>query len=385
MLDDIPENPPRPRGLAKAGLVLGGAAAVVVVIGLVARSHQDVSTQQWSDGQAVPTVHLIAATSGGKANTLVLPGTLAAWNEAKIFARVPGYVRGWYRDIGAHVGAGTPLGVIDTPELDQQIIQARAALDRARAEEMLARTTAARWKDLLASASVARQEADVKSADAVTHAAASREARANLGRLLAMKAYATLRSPFAGEVTMRNADIGDLVGPGTPAQTPLFIMADEHRMRIYVNVPQQYSAAMHAGLSAGLTVPEAPSRLFHAQLIAASGAIDSRSGALQVQLVTDNADGALKTGGYAQVRFELPNAGGQVTLPASALVLRAAGTQVATVTSESRVHLLRVTIGRDLGGTVEIASGLPPATRVIDNPPDSISDGERVHVEAGHD
>ena len=258
MLDDIPENPPRPRGLAKAGLVLGGAAAVVVVIGLVARSHQDVSTQQWSDGQAVPTVHLIAATHGGKANTLVLPGMLAAWNEAKIFARVPGYVRGWSRDIGAHVGAGTPLGAIDTPELDQQIIQARAALDRAKAEEMLARTTAARWKDLLSSASVSRQEADVKSADAVTHAAAVREAQANLGRLLAMKAYATLRAPFAGEVTMRNADIGDLVGPGATAQTPLFIMADEHRMRVYVNVPQQYSAVMRAGLPAGVLLAASP-------------------------------------------------------------------------------------------------------------------------------
>ena len=385
MLDETPSIQPRPRGLVKTGLVLGGAAAVVVVIGLVIRSHQDGSTQQWSNDQAVPTVHLVAATRGGKANVLALPGTLAAWNEAKIFARVPGYVRGWYRDIGAHVGAGTPLGAIDTPELDQQIIQARASLDRARAEEMLARTTAERWKDLLSSASVSRQEADVKNADAVTHAAAVREAQANLGRLLAMKAYATLRAPFAGEVTMRNADIGDLVGPGATAQTPLFIMADEHRMRIYVNVPQQYSAAMHAGLTADLMVPEAPSRVFHAQLIATSGAIDSRSGALQVQLVTDNADGALKTGGYAQLRFDLPNASAQVTLPASALVLRAAGTQVATVTSQRRVHMLRVELGRDLGGTVEIASGLPPATKVIDNPPDSVSEGEKVRVETGHE
>ena len=235
------------------------------------------------------------------------------------------------------------------------------------------------------SKAVSVQETDEKNADAKTHAAAVGEAAAALGRLLAMKGYATVRAPFAGEVTMRNADIGDLVGPGASVQTPLFAMADEHRMRVYVDVPQQYGAVMHPGLTANLSIPEAPGKTFAARVAAASGAVDGKSGAFQVQLVTDNPGGVLKAGGYAQVHFDLPASASMLTVPASALVLRGQGTHVATVGGDGRVHLLKVVLGRDLGGSVEIASGLTRDTRLIDNPPDSISEGQAVRVEAGND
>jgi RND family efflux transporter MFP subunit len=373
-----------PPGLAKAGLVTGVAAMLIVAGGIFVRSHDANSAQQWSNAQAMPTVHLIEPAASGQSAGLLLPGTLEAWNTAKIFARVPGYVHAWYRDIGDHVGAGTPLGAIDTPELDQQIIQARAALARAVTEETLARTTAARWQDLLTTASVSRQEVDEKKADYATHAAAVREAQANLGRLLAMKAYATVRAPFAGEVTTRSADIGDLVGPGASTQQPMFAMADEHRIRVYVNVPQQYAAAMHPGMSASLSLPEAPGKLVPAQVIAASGAVNSQNGAFQVQLVTDNPGGMLKSGGYAQVSFKLPGSKTLLTVPASSLVLRGSGTKVATVDRNGRVQLLQVVLGRDLGGSVEVVSGLGRDTGIIDNPPDSIANGEQVRVEANH-
>ena len=375
--------PQPPQGLKKVGLVTAGIAAIVIVAGLIARSHESGNAQQWSNQQAIPTVHLIIPAASGKSDGLMLPATLEAWNSAKIFARVPGYVHAWYHDIGDHVGAGTALGAVDTPEIDQQIIQARAALVRAQAESTLARTTAARWMDLLSSASVSRQEVDEKNADAATHAAAVEEAQANLGRLLAMKAYATVRAPFAGEVTMRDADIGDLVGPGATSQQPLFTMADEHRIRVYVNVPQQYAAAMHPGLGATLSIPEAPGKSVPAQVIAASGAVNSQNGAFQVQLVTDNPGGLLKSGSYAQVHFELGQSSSLVTVPSSALVLRGSGTKVATVDNSGRVRLLPVVLGRDLGGSVEVVSGLSPNTSIVDNPPDSIANGEQVHIDKG--
>ncbi|MDE2303333.1 MAG: efflux RND transporter periplasmic adaptor subunit [Sphingomonadales bacterium] len=379
----IERDPRPPRGLAKVGAVAVVAAVVVVIAGMISRSHEENAAQQTSTQQSVPTVHLIMPTPGGSSNALVLPATLEGWYTAHIFARVPGYIRSWFHDIGDRVGAGTPLGAIDTPDLDQQISAARAALERRQAEAVLARTTAARWQDLLKSASVSRQEADEKNADEATHAAAVHEAAANLNRLLALKAYATIRSPFAGEVTLRNADIGDLVGPGTTNQQPLFAVADESRIRVYVDVPQQYAASMKPGLTATLSVPESPGKAIPARVIATSGAVNSRNGAFQVQLVTPNPGDTLKSGGYAQVSFALPPPPGVVTVPSSALVLRGSGTKVATVDASGHVHLLPVVLGRDLGSTVEISSGLSRGTPVIDSPSDSIANGEKVHVEGG--
>lgn len=375
-----PEMPP---GLRTGGLGALVLAAVIVVGGLALRAWHAREAQGWAAEQAIVTVKVVHPMQAAAGRELVLPGTLAAWDSARIFARVPGYIRAWYRDIGAPVRAGEALGAIDAPELDQQIIQARAALARAEAEARLAGTTAARWTDLLKSASVSQQEADEKTAGALTRRAAVREAQAALGRLLAMKAYSVVRAPFTGVVTARSTDIGDLVGPGAASQHPMFEVADEQRLRVYVNVPQQDAGLMRPGVTARLSVPDWPGRVFTASLAATSAAINAQSGALQVQLVLPNPDHALRSGGYAQVHFALPSSGNTLTIPASALLLRGDGTRVATLDRDGKVHLATVTIGRDLGNVVEIASGLTRDASVVDNPPDSIAEGQRVRISHG--
>ncbi len=372
-----------PKGLKSAGIVALVVAAGVVAAGSFVRSHDTSEAQTWSDARSVPTVHLVPIKSSTASDTLALSGTMQAWNMAKLYARVGGYVSAWYQDIGASVAAGTPLGRIDTPELDQQIIAARAALVSAQAHAGLARSTAARWNDLLTDNSVSKQEVDEKNGDLAVRNAAVQSARADLGRLLALKTFATLRAPFAGTVTVRSADIGDLVGPGAAAQQPMFVVADTRRIRIYVSVPQSYSATMTAGLPATLSVPDFPGRSFTAHVIGNSGAIASQSGTFQVQLVADNPDGALRPGGFAQVTFGVRGQASTVQIPSTTLLFRAQGTQVATVDTAHHIHLRRVTLGRDLGQTVEVLSGLSPAQKLVDNPPDSITDGQLVRIEGG--
>lgn len=375
--------PTTPKGLKRAGLVAGIAASVVVIAGLTLRSSETVRASEWSQARAVPSVSLVPVRSSDGSQSLTFPGTMAAWNAARLFARVNGYVRSWSKDIGAEVSAGTPLGLIDTPELDQQIEQAQAALTRARASASLARSTARRWNDLLGDHSVSQQEADEKNGDLAVKLAAVKGAEADLRRLLAMKGYATIRAPFTGVVTARNADIGDLVGPGASGQQPLFSLADASRIRLYVSVPQAYGAAMTPGLTAKVGVPDYPQRQFDARVVGTSNAINPQTGSFEVQLVANNPGALLKPGGYAQVNFAIPRQRGALTVPSSALIFRAAGMQVATVGPDSRIHLHKVTIGRDSGGTVEIVAGLSAGTSLVDNPTDSIAEGERVQVSGG--
>ena len=346
-------------------------------------SHDTGEAQHWSDARSIPVVHLVPVSGSATDGSLTLPGTMAAWNAAKLYARVAGYLHAWRVDIGTPVTSGEPLASVDTPELDQQIVQARADLASARAHAQLAHSTAARWNDLLSTRSVSQQEADEKNGELAVRNAAVNGAAANLGRLLALKGLATVRSPFTGVVTSRNADIGDLVGPGSGATQPIFAVADLGRIRTYVNVPQSYSAAIHAGEAATLTVPDYPDRTFAARVIGASGAINGQTGAFQVQLITDNPGQALKPGGYAQVKFQAQGQAGTVQIPSSTLIFRAAGSQVATVGPDGRIHLRRITVGRDLGQTVEVTAGLKPTDRIVDNPTDSIAEGELVRVQLG--
>ena len=374
----------RPRGLVVAGVVALIVAIAVVVFGVAGRSHDVTATQDWSNAQAVPAVHLVAATAGGAGDALTLPGTMQAFTAAKLYARTSGYLKAWDKDIGARVAAGTVLGLIDTPELDQQIIQARADLASARANRSLSATTAARWTKLLDTNSVSRQEADEKSGDLAVKSALVNAAEANLNRLLATKRFATITAPFAGIVTARNADIGDLVGGGGSGSEPLFTVADVRRIRIYVNVPQNSSAALKPGLAATLTLPDYPGRTFPATVVATAGAISGQSGTLLVQLIADNPHGELKPGGYAQVSLGVPDQAAAVEVASSVLIFRGHGAQVATVDAAGRVRLHAIVIGRDLGPRVEVTAGLTAGERVVDTPPDSIADGERVRVVADH-
>lgn len=381
MQNEAGAAPDMVRALKRAGLVAAAVATIVVIVGVLLRLHAIDSAQDLSDARATPVVQLVQIRLPAASDQLVLPGTMAAWNAARIFARVSGYMKSWSHDIGDRVAAGTSLGQIETPDLDQQLGQAKADLARAEAAATLSKTTAQRWNGLLSSNSVSKQETDEKNGDLAAKNAAVLAAKANLGRLSAMKEFATLRAPFAGTVTLRSADIGDFVGPNTGAsQQPLFGVADTHKIRIYVSVPQAYSAIMKPGLKATLSVPDYPGRTFSAQVVGDANAINSQTGTFQVELIADNADDALKSGGYARVQFDLAGRHGTVIIPSSTLVFRSQGTFVATVNNDGRVHLLPIRVGRDFGGTIEVVSALDGVQRIIDNPPDSISEGERVRV-----
>jgi multidrug efflux system membrane fusion protein len=370
------------RRLKTVGIVAVGLAAVVVTLGVLTRVSADQKVGAWTTAQAVPTVKVISLNAAPGPQTLALPGTVQAFNTSPIYARVSGYLRQWYVDIGARVKAGQTLAVIDTPDLDQQLIQAKADLQMTIANQRLSATTARRWAGLLAQDAVSQQDADIKNGDLAAKTAMVAASRANVGRLEAMETFKRITAPFDGVVTTRSTDIGDLITAGVPTATPLFTVADESRLRLYVRAPQGYAAAIQPGMIANFTVPEYPGRSFTAKLATSADAITPQSGTLLVQLLTDNADRALKSGDYAQVRFTVPPNHGVIQVPATTLMFRNTGPSVALVGAGARVAMMPVTIVRDLGANVEVASSLTPADRVIDNPPDSLRVGDQVRIAA---
>jgi RND family efflux transporter MFP subunit len=361
--------------------VLAGVsvAAVVVVAGGASRvvAHQKLTA--WTADQAIPTVGL-AAVQAGDAGDLQLPGQIQAFNTAPIRPRVSGYVRRWYVDIGTEVKAGQVLADIDTPDLDAQFSQAKADLGTATANQKLAATTAQRWTELLAQDAVSKQDEDDKAGDLAAKQATMNSARANLDRLQALESFKKIVAPFDGLVTTRNADIGQLVSAGDPTTPPLFTVADEQRLRIYVQVPQAYTALIQPGMTATLSVPEYPGRLFRARVVSTSTAVNTTTGALTAELWYDNPDHVLKPGDYAQVTFDLPAPPGTVRVPASALLSRHYGLAVAVVGPNHRVQIRRLDVVRDLGSAVVVAGGLSPGEPVIDNPADTLQQGDEVRV-----
>ncbi|HUO12211.1 MAG TPA: efflux RND transporter periplasmic adaptor subunit [Caulobacteraceae bacterium] len=371
------------RWLKPAGFVGLGLAAAIVAVGLVSRGVASHNLKVWTDAQAIPTVSVVRPDSNLGPQTLVLPGQVQAFYNATIRAQVDGYLKRWYTDIGAQVKAGQVLADIDTPALDQQLAQAKADLVTAQANQRLAQTTAARWNGLLAQDAVSRQEAEEKNGDLAAKTALVDAARANVQRLQAQEGFKRIVAPFAGVVTARNTDVGALINTGNPNDPGLFTVADVHRLRIYVSVPQDETAQIHPGEAVTLQVPEYPGRVFKATLVSTSGAIGDRSGALTAEAQIDNADGALKPGDYAQVSFDLPAQPGAMQLPASALMFLHSGMAVGVVGPGDKVVMKPVTIAKDLGATVQIATGLSPGDAVIVNPPDSLVTGEKVRVAQG--
>jgi RND family efflux transporter MFP subunit len=295
-------------------------------------------------------------------------------------------VHAWYRDIGARVKKGDVLALIDTPELDQQISQARADVGAAQSAQKLSAVTAERWNSLLPLDAVSKQDAEEKDTDLASKAGATKSVQANLDRLLAMKEFAKITAPFDGVVTKRTIDVGALVSAGPAANgDPLFTVSDIHVLRVYVSVPQSYSAQIVPGMQVTLTVPEYPGKTFTAKLVSTSNAISSQSSTLLVEFEADNAAGLLKPGDYVQVSMGLPGGSVHLRLPASTLMFRAEGLRVATVGTNNRVLMKPITIETDLGTQVVVAAGLSPRDRVVDNPPDSLGNGDEVRVEgAGH-
>jgi len=380
-----PDHPPAAdhSRLRRAGMIAIVIVVVVVAIGLISRglAGQQLKTTNLTD--AVPTVNLIRPIVNGGDQALTLPGDVQANYDAVIHARVSGYLKMWYVDIGAQVKAGQVLAEIDTPELDQQLAQAKADLATAQANGNLAKITANRWAALLVKDAVSKQESDEKTGDLAAKTALTQAAQANVDRLVALEAFKHIVAPFNGVVTARNTDIGALIAAGNPTDPGLFTVADENRLRIYVRAPQTYISQIKVGQTAEVSVPEHPGQAFKAVVTSTADAVSAQSGTLLVELQIDNSGGIMKPGDYAQVAFNLPRAAGGVSLPASALMFRKSGLAVATLGSDNRVVMKAVSIAVDHGQTVDIASGLQPGDRVIDNPPDSLASHDLVRVASG--
>lgn len=374
----VAQKPQQLRVVGIGGAVLATAA---VVIGLAIRFHERHELAQWTNAQLIPSVRIASALDPAKEHLITLPGHLQAWYSAPIHARVGGYLKAWYKDIGDKVKAGDVLAVIDTPELDQQMEQAKAVLAKAQANADLANITARRWQHLLGSDSVSKQEADEKAGEAAAAQATVLAAKADVDRLQALETFKKIAAPFDGVVIARRTDVGDLITANNESGPELFSVADTHRMRLYVPVPEVDANAIKPGMKVTLSVPELPGRTFEATLLGDSNAINQSSGSLLAQFVADNGEGALKPGDYAEVQLGIAVDPHMVSVPATALIFRDHGPQVAVLGPDSRAHLHKVHIAVDMGATLQIDQGLGASDRIIENPPDSLMDGDKVRVE----
>ena len=306
MTDELTLDPAFGRRLRRAALAALGVALLVAATGIGLRLYQAHGVARWTEAQAVPTVALATLKAGSAAREVVLPGNIRAFIDAPINARVNGYLKRWLVDIGARVKEGQLLAEIETPELDQQLLQAQADLATARANEQLAAVTAARWQRMRATDAVSQQEADEKSGDYSAKKAIVAAAEANVARLKATTQFKSIVAPFAGVVTARRTDIGALINAGSANGQELFRVADSRRVRVYVEVPQSYAATIRKGVVATLRVPERPDQTFPAVVADSSQAISESSRTMLVQLEADNPKGVLLPGSYVDVHFETP-------------------------------------------------------------------------------
>jgi RND family efflux transporter MFP subunit len=374
-------RPPGRRSLVTATTGAFLLAGVVVSYGFVQRAASKQEVVQWTDTQAIPTVALAQPLPGSSHQMLTLPGDIQPFNKAAIYARVNGYVKSWDHDIGSPVKSGQVLATIDAPDLDQQLGQAKATLAGVVANEQIATLTANRNNILLQKQIVAQQLADQTTADAKAKQAVVDANEANVRQLEAMQSFKTLAAPFDGIVTARNVELGMLITSGGSGQ-PLFEVSDLHRVRIYVHVPQSFSAGLAPGLKATFEMPQYPGVRFDATLSHISRAMNPASHSMQVELQADNAAGKFFAGSYCNVQFEIPADANLVRIPSTVLVTGNHGTQVATLDSHDKVVLKPVQLGRDFGDRVEVIAGLSPSDRIINNPPETLSAGDTVHVAA---
>src|SRR6266702_3915263 len=368
------------RKLGIFGLVAVIAALLVVVTGIRAREDSRAKLREWTDNQAVPTVAVVLPDAKVLSATLDLPGRLEAYSRAPIFARVSGYLKSWSADIGAKVKAGQVIAEIEAPDLDQQLLQARADLVSQQSSAKLSEATLTRRKSLLASNFVSMQEIDERTADLSNKKAAVNSGQANVERLEALAGFKKITAPFDGVVTARDTDVGALINAGGGAGPAMFVISDISKLRVYVNVPQTYVPAIKIGAKAVISMPEYPNRAFQATVEASSQSVDVSSGTTRMQLGLDNSAGELMPGGYASVKLSLQRDSAPLSIPASALIFNGSGLRVATVSADDKVQFKTVTIARDLGKEIELASGIAADDRVITAPPDGLSDGDRVRV-----
>ena len=375
-------------GLAVAALLLG----VVIYSGIRQRAVAASNLGSATERTAIATVSVVEPESGAGLEQIVLPGTTQAFIDTPIFARTNGYLKKWYFDIGAHVEQGQLLAVIETPELDQQLGQARANLKTGQANERLAQITATRWQNLLTTDSVSKQETDVAVQDLSAKQATVESMTADVQRLEQLQSYEKVYAPFSGVITARNTDVGALINAGAEGSQgqgvvpqELFHMAAVNRLRIFVSVPETDSDAARNGAKVPLTLDEFPGETFQGTIVRNSDAIDLNSRTLNVEVDVDNHDGRIKPGAYVFVHLKLPDnskkATAALTIPTNTLLFRSEGLRVGVV-RDGHAELVPMTIGRDYGATVEVINGLKPTDQVIVNPSDSLTTGTPVRINA---
>jgi len=364
--------------------LVGGAfvflAIAVVAYGLVSRAAQSSHLHDLTEAQAVPSVSIVAPTHVENHAGLDLPGRLEAYIRAPIYARVPGYLKTWKYDIGGRVKAGDVLAEIDTPDLDQQLMQARADLSVSQANAKLAQISADRWQSLAGTDAVAKQDVDTRTFTLNANIAQVKAAQANVDRLVAEEGFKRLIAPFDGVVTARETDIGALINVGAAGGAELFVVSETSKLRVYVNVPQNYVPRVPPGTRATITVPEHPDKTYSGTVEASAQSVVPSTGTTLMQLIVDNSAGELMPGDYAGIHLQIPAAVNVLSVPSSALIFDAKGLSIATVGADDRVLLKPVSVERDLGAVVELASGLGPNDRVIRNPPDGIDNGAQVRL-----
>ena len=375
-------NPARPvpHRLRAVGIAALAVALAVVAYGLVSRAAQNSRLRDLTAAQAVPTVAIVTPTSVENNSGLDLPGRLQAFITAPIYARVPGYLKSWKHDIGSKVKAGELLAEIDTPDLDQQLMQARADLHVSEANSKLAQITAERWQSLSGTDAVAKQDVDTRTFTWNSNIAQVKSAQANVDHLAAEEGFKRLIAPFDGIVTARDTDIGALINVGAAGGAQLFVVSETSKLRIYVSVPQNYVPSVPPGTKATLTVPERPGKSYSGTVEYSAQAVNPTTGTTLMQIVVDNSAGEMMPGDYASIRLAVAPAANVLSVPSSAVIFDAKGLSIATVGADNRVVLKPVSIGRDLGPIVELASGLVPEDRVIQNPPDGIANGTEVRL-----
>jgi RND family efflux transporter MFP subunit len=371
-----------PGGVPKIGILFGLALFIAIGYGIYVRRAEEGKLQEVTRAASVLTVPVIHPTRGSQSDDLTLPGTVQAFTDTPIYSRTNGYLKKWYFDIGSHVRAGQLLAVIETPEVDQQLIQSRAELERMVANEQLAGVTSNRWQALLAKHAVSQQEADQTRSSYIAAQAAVDASRANVGRLEQLQSYEYITAPFDGVITARNTDIGDLIDAGSESNNPreLFHMDATGKLRVYVSVPELDSDAIHDGDRAYLTEDSDPDLKIPGRIVRNSDAINLTTRTLNVEVDINNPDGRVRPGAYVFAHFHLPGRSNAVTVPSNTLLFRSEGLRVGVVRND-HVTLVPVTIGHDFGNSVEIITGLSAHDAAIVDPSDSLSDGMEVHAQ----
>ncbi len=386
-----PTPPEIRRGpLTTLAIIVAIVAVVIAVVGILGRRHAAAKLADYTGTMAAPPVSLVDPQMEKDAREIVLPGNMQAFTQAPIYARTTGYVKAWYHDIGSHVKKGDLLAVIETPELDQQLAQAKADLATAEANAALAKVTADRYQGLIAQNAVSQQDTDNAQAALSARNTEVNSAQANVKRIEQLQSFERIVAPFDGVITARNIDIGQLITTTGSTTTPgagitdtskeVFDISAIGTLRVFINVPQVYAPDAKNGVTATLTLPQYPNRIFKGRLMRSSDSVDPATRTLLAEVDVDNRSGELLPGSYTEVHLNVSTAASALTIPASAAILGTDGLHVGVVDSSSRAHIVRITPGNDYGSAIEVLGGLSPGQKVIANPPDSLTDGEQVRV-----